>query len=232
MSYEDDAIRFLTEYKCKKERELERKFSHSDTRRCPDQCVGTWKDFDKNDGFRFPDSERKEVGSSGDDRKRLIIVLESPHRDEFSKRFAKRDEPGPAFGVTGRNIRNYIWAVLKGVEIPEDTEVVLMNAIQYQCSLGEKTGVCRDEVFDKLWWNKGEGDFENRIRDLARLGDVIFNCCTRGKGRHQLINEAVEKSFLDREKVELLVGTHPCIWHWRIPDIEFRPHPSFTVTNL
>lgn len=76
---------------------------------------------------------------------------------------------GPACGSTGRNIKKYLPSVLFNY-LPAINEtsrlitydlnkqiqngdycIALINAIQYQCSLGEDTLKYRDKIFSEMW---------------------------------------------------------------------------------
>lgn len=118
--------------------------------------------------------------------KRIIIILESPHKDEYSKGII-----APAMGKTGKNIKDYLLKILdKKIENPKDNEkkydVILMNAIQYQTSLGIDTEYFRDRVWLTLW-NKGDlrKEFIKRLEGYD--ADIIFNFCTNGSHEKDLI---------------------------------------------
>lgn len=111
--------------------------------------------------------------------KLLVIVLESPHKDEFSK-----DIIGPALGSTGRmldeqlelKINNY----LQTNSLQDGTyKIILMNGIQYQTSLGINTEYFRDRIWIKMWIeNNYREEFINRLKTYEP--DVIINLCTKG----------------------------------------------------
>jgi len=85
-------------------------------------------------------------------------------------------------------------------------------AIQYQCSLGQKTSLYRDKLFWECWKNKCvREDFEMRVKNVfIEEGDILINCCTIGNNRisnHDLINIALENMSL-----EFYEGKHPSSW--------------------
>ena len=102
----------------------------------------------------------------------MILILESPHKDEF------KGEPGPARGATGHAISSQLMNVI-GLRQFSDYGLILMNAIQYQCSLGKPTAKHRDTVFRRVWGSGGAEDFKDRLKTTYRPGDVIVNCCTK-----------------------------------------------------
>lgn len=63
---------------------------------------------------------------------KLILILESPHIFELNTK-----SNGPAKGTTGRLIRKKLHEVSRNIKFKnKDLPLVLMNAVQYQCSLG------------------------------------------------------------------------------------------------
>lgn len=124
------------------------------------------------------------IGSKENDR--IVIILESPHKDEYSKGIA-----APAMGKTGQNIEKYLLKILnKKIKKPKENgkkyDVILMNAIQYQTSFGIDTEYFRDRVWLTLW-NK-EGGREEFIEKLKGYKpDIIFNFCTNGSHQKDLI---------------------------------------------
>ena len=119
---------------------------------------------------------------------RIVIILESPHKDEYSKTIPA---PAPAMGETGRNIKEYLLEILdKKIGNPKDNEkkydVILMNAIQYQTSLGIDTEYFRDRVWLTLW-NKEDLRKEFIKRLEGYNADIVFNFCTNGSHKKDLI---------------------------------------------
>lgn len=173
-------------------------------RSCPDQYVGSIADIRAIQEFplRHPVSERPP------DQRCLVLVLESPHIHEFA------GEPAPANGRTGTNISKML---------PEDPQVstlvgyglVLINAIQYQCSLGHQPARFRNKVFVATWNAGGKESFKARIASLYRTGDQVMNCCTKGttKARcpqlRMLVHAAIGEAL---PHVNILRRTHPSSW--------------------
>ena len=178
---------------------------NAETSRCPDQLVGPIVDFDaKEDDFpyRLPATTIAETQN-----RRLVLVLESPHKAEFDL----PKEPGPAKGKTGKNIRQYssqIEALRDFTQYP----VLLMNAIQYQCSLGFSTRKFRDKVFLKLWSEGGKENFMARLNSYCDSNAVIVNCCTKGNQSQELrsrVHNAIEELQLN---ATIIKRGHPVTW--------------------
>lgn len=181
--------------------------SELEARQCPDQFLGVISEIERSDGFplRIPAPQRPP------NRPCVLLVLESPHTSEFI------GEPGPAKGGTGRNIIRFLREAV-GTHDKRDFGLILINAVQFQCSLGCKTSVVRDTVFDEAWARGGRTDFEARVRALYRSGDYVVNCCTRGSSK-------VGSSQLRAKVHEALLGAlppgtgvfrrnHPSFWHF------------------
>ena len=168
---------------------------------CPDQRVGSIDDFDGNaDAFPL-----REPVTRLDNSPCVVLVMESPHKDEFI------GDWGPAKGKTGVQIRKHIASIVVSLG-GQLSELILVNAIQHQCSLGEATHRYRDMVFWRLWASGGAEDFETRLVQIYQPGDMLLNCCTgsdRRNGLRQLVTAAIRNSL---GTVTLHSGPHPSSW--------------------
>ncbi|WP_195986354.1 hypothetical protein [Clostridium sp. D53t1_180928_C8] len=151
----------------------------------------------------------------------IVIVLESPHIDEFNKnKFSVA--PAPALGSTGCKLDKYFCEVINECFKKYDIEkgkyhVILSNAIQYQCSLGTDTEVFRDRVWLKLWLSRNlKSEFIKRLQIYEP--DIIVNLCTKGSHEkdslslgQKSINNIYLKSICDKkrayEKIEKIKNT-------------------------
>ena len=175
-------------------------------RTCPDQYVGIIGGFDQL-SKDFP--ERKNVSSRPDDIPCLIMILESPHTDEFI------GEVGPAKGTTGRLIRSHIQEMDCFSQF-QDHGLILMNAIQYQCSLGYATECFRDRIFKTVWSDNGRSLFIKRLESYFRVGDVVANCCTRGytTRRNEELRVHVQTAIFEAlPHLDPMRRTHPSCWY-------------------
>ncbi len=168
---------------------------------CPDQGVGSIGDFDGN----AEDFPMRQPVTRLDDLPCVVLVMESPHIHEFIENW------GPAKGKTGTRIRKYIGAIVTGLG-SQLSDLILINAIQYQCSLGLPTHRYRDRVFKSLWETGGAVDFKQRLKLIYRPQDMLLNCCTGTEplvGRRQLVTAAIRNSL---GSVALYSGPHPFSW--------------------
>ena len=190
-------------------------------RACPDQYLGVLTEIIGNTKFPMREGVGKRPNSPC-----LIIVLESPHVDEF------KDEPGPAKGFTGEMIRKYLPAAL-GRPTVEGMGLVLLNAVQYQCSLGSNTVVYRDRIFRAAWSQGGRKNFLARFQSVATHEDLVMNCCTKGNDFeiHTPLRSLVECAVRQKvPQVQTIRRMHPASWRdpaWR--GKEWRYHETELV---
>ena len=172
-------------------------------RACPDQYLGKVSGF-----VEVPLSEGRTPAQKRTSEPCILLILESPHKEEFV------GEPGPAKGFTGEMIKQHLGTVL-GLPDLENYGLILVNAIQHQCSLGSNTTVYRDRIFRAVWSNGGAENFQNRIVSIFQVGDLIVNCCTKGNDfelygtLRNLVEVALKTSIPNTESVR---RTHPSSW--------------------
>ena len=185
----------------KEARCVQKSRKHS-TKRCPDQFVGILKyNSQKNFEWIKKVMTKNQIGCERinitkeyeqENDKAIVMVLESPHLDEYNNKLPK----GPAFGVTGKNINKWFENILNDAlenEVFESSllnlncnyDFIIVNAVQYQTSLGVDTKIYRDACF--LWfWEKEKvrNEFKNRIKILIKKygkdNIILVNCCTKG----------------------------------------------------
>lgn len=180
---------------------------------CEDQFVGVISDF-KAGETNFPAREKKDKWPIN--RQYVLMILESPHKDEFSD----EGNIGPAMGKTGQKIRMHIRDVLQGdVDDLGGHGLILMNAIRHQCSLGEPTKNFRYGVFRNAWKSKacGEESFKQRLRSYLAGYEIklIANCCTKGASRPPFLRDFVQKAIQEvvGSSPQVVRKNHPFSWH-------------------
>lgn len=150
---------------------------------CPDNFIGTIENMKPK--LNFSISTRKEFTkrNSIDDiinngYKNIVMILESPHINEY--KYANENFIAPAIGKTGELLKKWFYKCIKKHLSPNKKyNVILMNAIQYQCSLGEDTIIYRDKLWCNLWFNYNKkDDFIKRLKHYNP--DIIINACTIG----------------------------------------------------
>jgi len=110
----------------------------------------------------------------------IAIVLESPHIHEYK---ILEDEPiGPAQNKTGRMLKNKLPSKLALTESLDANimsyNVLIMNSIQFQTSLGYDTKIFRDRIWLDVWLNGGRDSFLTRLSTYNPC--IIINACTIG----------------------------------------------------
>ena len=157
-----------------------------------------------------------------DDTSNIIIVLESPHKDEYTFDFKPI---APAQGSTGKNIEKYIEKYILSILDNNKLElnkkkykILIVNPVPYQTSLNfihkkalkNEYKKLRNEVWKALWENANlKTEFESLINNLKPK--LILNCCT--KDLKCYVSDAINEKFNINEnvyKIEEL--SHPCYW--------------------
>lgn len=146
-----------------------------ETRKCEDVTVGLIKNSLEN--FWFDKTLRRKnnlVIHNNTDIKTVVIILESPHTAEYDGEFVS-----PALGTTGKNLQKHFSDIFRSIYNKDDYRIILMNSIQYQCSLGVNTHKYRDNMWLKLWFKENlRKNFIKRL--ISYEPDIIFNFCTYG----------------------------------------------------
>lgn len=114
----------------------------------------------------------------------IVLVLESPHRDEYDQ--STKRAIRPANGSTGASIERNIMNLLRNAyqlpkarrALPSKFLLYLVEAVSYQCSNNEKPIIRgkRDELFRKIWREFGKDDFERRMSRINPF--AVINACT------------------------------------------------------
>lgn len=193
-------------------------------RSCPDQYLGTLNEIIERTSFplRVAATERLTQPC-------VVMVLESPHVDEFI------GTPGPAKGFTGDMIRNHLPKALRGLNL-DGFGLVLINAIQHQCSLGTDTSLYRDLIFRAVWAGGGQENFCSRLQSIVRPGDLLMNCCTKGNDfeTNVPLRSLVEASIRNAlPSITSIRRMHPASWrNESLRGVEWRYQPSLDGKNM
>lgn len=203
---------------------------------CPDQyvgiiniekngCVSSWNVGWVDEGISKNDREVKLEKYKQQEFPVLAIVLESPHKEEFGDNH--QQAIGPAIGTSGNNLKKYLPQVVfnylparkvdnKIYYAPEDQipngkyNVLLINAIQYQCSLGEDTKQYRDEIFSAMWGkDEVRDDFKKRL--TSHNPCVVINACTSTGDKDRKSN--VQNAINECQSKLNLQSPHPSSWY-------------------
>jgi hypothetical protein len=118
----------------------------------------------------------------------IVIILESPHEDEYSGAEETLAPLGPAMGQTGRNIHKYFCThalpillnMGMSLDYKKEYALCIVNPIPFQTSLTAIHGKglvasLRNKVWKALW-EHCRHDFEKRIRRY--YPKIVLNGCT------------------------------------------------------
>lgn len=144
-----------------------------------------------------PATEYKKFTEGRDYDGIIVWIIESPHKWEFkidiplfpTGRHHARPLNNPATQrfvkpIYEERINHFL---SERIEEGQVFLVLLVNSVQYQCSLGEKTSIYRDRAFVGNWLRGGREDFLKRVRSYR--GDIYINSCTKG---------SINRNFLER----------------------------------
>ena len=210
------------------------------------------KKFSKKEAEQFKCTLREIIDKDEDeaeeifkDKNVIVIILESPHKNEYTIYKKENNEKlynsVPALGKTGKNIEEYLDEILKNQlkELQSNDEylIILMNSIQYPCSLFEPTERHRSQVFEDCWNKKYVSeeediylyreDFKKRLKSYNP--SIVINACTgntieRNKklsgylGERKNLNVLVQKEIDDLIEKKIIESKlyqihHPCRWN-------------------
>lgn len=155
----------------------------------------------------------------------ILLILESPHKDEYIVKDKKLVPIAPAQGDTGKNIEEEIQKVLTEINRFEELDdgkykLIICNPVPYQTSLGayhseslkDSYKTLRDNVWKKMWSNDEiKGDFKKRLETYKPY--LIINACTSSVKKY--VTECV-KDYLKYVNTSKLFYTtnHPAAWKW------------------
>lgn len=119
---------------------------------------------------------------------KIVVLLESPSDDEYKTK--NQNSNSPAFGLTGgrinsqflplisRSVCNTINSFKKICNNGSEIEIILVNAIRYQCDLGKKGNrKIIKFVFNHLWTNMNfSKDLYSRLNYINP--DLIIDACS------------------------------------------------------
>lgn len=154
--------------------------------------------------------------------KSIVIILESPHKDEYFEGNKQLITKGPAQGDTGIGIYKNIRMLLNELQVNYNYDfnkdiyrIILVNSIRYQTSLYSLHGKgltnnhiyenLRNDIWENLW---NIEEIKKSLKDRIKKIDpyLIINAST------QFSKEQIG-DILKKEGYENVVKTnHPCTW--------------------
>lgn len=144
----------------------------------------------------------------------IVLILESPHIDEFSSKVI-----APAMGKTGEHCFRYFdklfakSCLASRVSKSKQYDLVFVNSVQYQTSCGASplTDKANKQRRDTNWmtiFNAGSSD--DLLKRLAALKPVlVLNLCTKSTMNLQA---AVDATVKPKYSKNYTTGDHPFNW--------------------
>lgn len=198
---------------------------------CADECVGVIEICDEKIVYVNNDFENRKKPTDYPSIPSIVIIIESPHTNEFTK---DDDEGSPARGKTGDDLQKYLLINLYKYLHCNDQgingvygfsnkkiangkyKIILSNAVQYQCSLGlplngKNSNGNRKETNERFieCLMRDKNIFISRIKGYKPK--VIINSCTgQNKGEIAGLQQKVQDVL--RENIQnalFLHSAHP-----------------------
>lgn len=147
--------------------------------------------------------------------KKLALILESPHKDEYSDSYVPLR---PANGKTGNNINQKLSnrAFVRKLDKESDYQVLIMNPIQVQCScyhqlraVGRKSTPQTTNTVFRILFNKKNGNLRDgfKQRIVQYNPDFVLNCSTYG------VKAVIETSIYEAlNRHSGSKDVHPSVW--------------------
>lgn len=146
----------------------------------------------------------------------IAVVLESPHKDEYNAGRSfdlERGTTGRLFDSKFQNM--FSQSVLNHHYLSAVYDVILVNAVQFQCSLGLPLNNSNNKLNRDVNWlnifnnHGGYADIVDRLKALRPV--LILNLCSKGYSNLQMILDRQLRSALS---YPYTYGTHPSTWNF------------------
>lgn len=166
---------------------------------------------------RILNIENKSIKSLDTHVSKVVLILESPHKEEYDENF---NPIRIANGSTGVNIKNHILRLLKMLDNKTRYfEVTILNPVPYQTSLNYFTkskkinAMTRNQFWFFCWWNMDcREKFIKRIK--KEKYDIIINACTKD------LRHYISDSLKEIVPIENTVA-HPSSSRWPIKKAQY-----------
>lgn len=202
-----------------------------DTTKVPDDRERGYLIFNRKSWDFLEPSTYKLLKERNNKVQTIVLVLESPHKDEFD---SNHKPIRPANGVTGANIEYFIkrrYASLWNLSKDVDYKICLVNAVQFQASC--HYALTKAQITLTTDYQKKALKFyvlylafqnNNLIKRLSNCSpDIIVNCCTTWSKKtpkvikeniYELVQSAIEEYKNDPQYPNCITikCTHPSFW--------------------
>lgn len=182
---------------------------------------GKYPELEKHKNNKFVNSNFNDYYCTYDNQiKSIILILESPHKDEYCNLNNIYTPIAPAQGKTGNRIKNNISIVVNELinnEIYNSKlsdgkyRIIICNPVQFQTSLDylHNKGIIkslRDIVWNEIFnQEKVKDNFYNRISEYCPK--LIINACTESCSKK--VGDFIKTKF---SNIEYHKANHPFAW--------------------
>lgn len=187
-------VKYATKTSCENNKYLSKyleiaKSIRKNYKKCPNQYVGTIKMVQEyTENLNLKDEYREDINDRKHNKKKIILILESPSDDEYED----DENPKPANGITGEKIKKYIKILVKYcIELlPEQKkgkyknfekmELYLVNPVPYPCDFWTKYDTSYQHAINEIKSNikllpiKTSSTYSGLQNDIRKITDEIF----------------------------------------------------------
>ena len=150
----------------------------------------------------------------------ILIVLESPHFDEYDT--ITHQAKGPAVGSTGKLFEQHFLSIINCnkniINLNRDLtyDIIFVNSVQYQASQGMKPlkPLNRDKNWLSFWYKGFNTDLCKRICTYDRK-TIVINMCTYGQHvLHDRVQRVLRCAYRKHvgNTYNLYQSYHPSTW--------------------
>ncbi|MBP5444913.1 MAG: hypothetical protein J6Y28_01960 [Acholeplasmatales bacterium] len=167
------------------------------------------------------DYDNKNIHVSQTTSKKMVILLESPHINEFNVQ-NKKYKTAPAWGKTGARFNSFFIKILnynlKNIgncfKNNDVIDVYFVNAIRYQCSLGISpiNKSLRDFIFYALW-DKQNDSFKDDLLERVQMIDPDYLIIAPTKNIKEKCFRSNPIPTSAGRPVFFTAETHPSCWN-------------------
>lgn len=166
--------------------------------------------------------------------KNIIIILESPHKSEYSGTI-----PFPALGNTGLCLNYYLHEIMyKFLQNKKRTyKVFLLNCVPYQCSLGGNDRNIKNKIFKHMFNEYWKKDLLKRIKKLkpsiVLVATTQILLKTKNKKKIYLKYQLLEDIRpIIKQKCNLYYSsTHPSAWFNKFEIYDYKNNNKLVFAN-
>lgn len=149
----------------------------------------------------------------------ILIILESPHISEFNNNIPIGSMMNKKTIQKFNNKLMYLLqrSCIYNQILKNNYNVVIMNSVQYQCSLGAHlNNSTNKEIRDKNWVTCYTKNCKYDLKERIKLVNpkIVINLCTKGFKNLQMILDRDLFDFCKKHNITYTYGSHPTTWNF------------------